>query len=250
MKSRHLLLVDDDPQMEVLVGLLARRSGLTVFCRPDVDSAWSAVLTDRPELVLLDVNLPIKSGLDFLRRRQQTPAPHRFSVALFSQPAMTHDLAAGWREGADYLLSKELVTRAADWKNRVAEILEHARGQAAVPSLGCVKEKDDLLLSRWGEVLNEALDHPSLRSLVVEVIEQVLARALVSGFGSEAVCAWLAPEAGRVALPTPVTGDSSGVYRCFDSCIDQVWRLLGPGPCAQFAVALRSTVNAVREQER
>jgi CheY-like chemotaxis protein len=246
MASRHLLLVDDDPQMSVLVGVLARRAGLTVTCRADVDSAWSAVLADPPELVLLDVNLPVKSGLELLRQRQQTPPPDPFAVALFCQPMMAHDVAAGWREGADYLLAKDLVTSAPDWQRRVQEILEHARGQSPIPSLGWPKEKDDLLLSRWGEVLHAALDHPSLRSLGVEVIEQVHRRALVGAFGSEGQRAWLEPQAGGAALVSRPPGGIDSVRHCFASLIDQVWRLLGSGPSTQLVAALRATVNALR----
>jgi CheY-like chemotaxis protein len=234
--------------MAVLVGVLARRAGLSVTCRQDVDAAWLAVSSDRLELVLLDVNLPIKSGLELLRRRHEATVPHEFSVALFCQPAMTRDVASGWREGADYLVAKDLVTRAGDWQQRVSEILDHVRGRASVPSLGWPQERDGLLLSRWGEVLNEALDHPCLRPLGVEVIEQVLWRAMSFAFGPAARREWLAPDSGRVVLSTPLPRDSGGVHRCFASLLDQAWRLLGSGPCAQFSVALRAAVNARHER--
>ncbi len=52
MTSRHLLLVDDDPQMAFLLGILARRAGLGPSSAGDVESAWSAVCVDRPDLVL------------------------------------------------------------------------------------------------------------------------------------------------------------------------------------------------------
>jgi DNA-binding response OmpR family regulator len=261
MTSGRLLLVDDDPSMAALIGMLARRAGLTVTCCPDVDSVWSALFpasplpqplspaergeeaSDVPELVLLDINLPIKSGLEFLRMRRQMMAPCRFGVALFCQPSMIHDVAAGWKEGADYLIAKDLVTRPSDWQKRVTEILEHLRGQVAIPSLGWPDEGDGPLLYRWGEVLNEALADTSLRSLAVEVIEEVLWRALIHGFRSEAQRAWFVPYTGRVCLTTPLPGDSDGVNRCFASLIDQVWCLLGSGPCAQLVLALRAAVN-------
>jgi DNA-binding response OmpR family regulator len=240
-----LLLVDDDPQMAVLIGVLARRAGLTVTCRPDVDSAWSAVQVERPELVLLDINLPIKSGLEFLRLRRQTPLPYRVPVALFCQLTMSYDVAAGWREGADYLITKELVTRASDWKDRVTAILDHAHSQASVPSLGCLQEEDARFLTQWGRRLNEALNHTSLRSLDAEVIGELLWRALIDGFGSMAQRAWLVPDEGRAVVAALPTMDHGGIHRCFSSLIEQIWCLLGPGPSAQFAVALRAVVNAL-----
>jgi DNA-binding response OmpR family regulator len=246
MTSRHLLLVDDDPQMAVLVGVLARRAGMRVTCRADVDSGWSAVLADRPELVLLDVNLPDKSGLELLRRRRQAPSPDPFAVALFCQVMMTHDVAAGWREGADYLLAKDLVTSALAWQVRVREILDHVRGQSPIASLGWPQEKDGPLMCRWGEVLNEALEHPLLRSLGVEVIEQLLWRALVGAFGANAQRDWLETGSGRTVIRNCLTEDTGSVQRFFVSLIDQVWRLLGSGPSTQLAHSLRAAVNALR----
>jgi DNA-binding response OmpR family regulator len=245
MTSRHLLLVDDDPQMAVLIGVLARRAGLIVTSRPDIDSAWSSVQVDRTDLVLLDINLPIKSGLEFLRLRRQSPLPYTLPVALFCQLTMPHDVAAGWREGADYLITKDLVTRAGEWKDRVTAILDHARGQSSVPSLGCPQEEYARFLAPLGEALNEALDHPSLRSLDAEVIGELLWRALVQGFGSMAQRAWLVPDTGRMVVGALPETDPGGVNRCFASLIEQVWCLLGSGPCAQFAVALRAIVNVL-----
>src|ERR1700722_14055912 len=54
----YLLLVDDDPQMAVIIGMLARRARLPFRCQPSVEAAWTALQEERPALVLIDVNLP------------------------------------------------------------------------------------------------------------------------------------------------------------------------------------------------
>ena len=228
MASRRLLLVDDDPQMGVIVGMLARRAGLTMDCQPSVESAWTALRQVRPDLVLLDVNLPGKSGLELLHRRRQTPNVEPFAVALFCQSGLTGDVAAGWRAGADYLLPKELVTKPDAWPRRVEEILAHAHGQAPPRSLGLPKEGSDGLRSKWGGSLNRLLDHPILRSLGEEVVEQVLRRALVHGFADAARLSWLVPGAGRLHLEgLPAEAPVAAVHGCLASLLDQVWRLLG-----------------------
>jgi CheY-like chemotaxis protein len=69
----RLLLVDDAPEIARVVQHLARRAGQDLVCRADVPSAWEylhAVDTPRPDLVLLDVNLPGASGIDLFRRMQ------------------------------------------------------------------------------------------------------------------------------------------------------------------------------------
>ena len=68
MSPARLLLVDDDPELGLIVGVLARKAGQALSCRPDVESAWAALAESRPDLVLLDLELPGASGLDLLRR--------------------------------------------------------------------------------------------------------------------------------------------------------------------------------------
>jgi CheY-like chemotaxis protein len=234
-----LLLVDDDPQMGVIVGMLARRGGLSVRCAVSVEAAWEALRQQRPELVVLDVNL--------LHRRRQAADGESFAAALFCQSMLVNDIAAGWRAGADYLLAKELVTQPAAWLRRVAEILEHVHGQAPPRSLGWRMEEESSLGSQWGEVLNRALDHPALRSLGTEVVDQMLRRALVRGFGGAARRSWLLPDAGRLnhrALPASASAEA--VHRCLDSLVDQVWRLLGAEACGPFEAVLRTGVAALK----
>jgi CheY-like chemotaxis protein len=242
MTSRHLLLVDDDSQMAVLVGILARRAGLPLLCRQDVDSAWSAIRDDCPELVLLDINLPGQRGVELLHRRRGRSGGVSFRVALFCQSIQTRDIAEGWQAGADYLLAKDLVTRPADWLCRVCEILEHAHGQRLIPSLGWPEEDKGRLYPRWAEHLNRALLHSCLWPLGPELIDQILWRALMHAFGTEARPSWLVARAGRLDPDAVPTATSEEFLGCFDSLVDQVWCLLGFDPSEQFSVALRSIV--------
>jgi CheY-like chemotaxis protein len=239
MPSGLLLLVDDDPQMSILIDILARRAGLSLVSRPDVETAWSALQVEQPELVLLDVNLPGKSGIELLHRRREAPAGARVGVALFSQPEQSGIIAAGWEAGADYLLGKNLVTRPAAWRKRIGEILEHLHGRFVIPSLGWPGEGSEALLSRWGEELSRLLDHSIFRGLGAEVVEQVLRRALEHGLGTEVCHSLIQPGKTMVSLVRRLRADATrpstvqAVRRCFASLLDQVCCLLGPEPCAE-----------------
>jgi CheY-like chemotaxis protein len=243
MSSRRLLLVDDDPQMAFLLGVLARRAELLLDSSGDVESAWARVQANPPDLVLLDINLPGPSGLELLRRRRES-AGVSVAVALFCQARLDHVIAAGWRAGADYLLTKDLVTRPIDWRRRVEEILDDARGQGPILSLGLFTKEKTLPLSAWGGLLNQVFDHSALDSLLgPAVIEQVLCRALVCGFHATARRSWLVEGAGRLAcdkLSLSVSPESVGA--CLESVRRQVWRLLGSGPWAAFDDVLRAGI--------
>ena len=135
MTSPRLLLVDDDPDMGFLVRVLARHRGHSLTYRPDAESAWTDLDTLRPDLLLLDMNLPGTSGLEFLRRLRASEDHARQPVALFVQPTLTRDIAEGWAAGADYHLSKDLVTRPDAWEQRIEEILAHLSSRASGVSL-------------------------------------------------------------------------------------------------------------------
>jgi DNA-binding response OmpR family regulator len=240
MDRRRLLLVDDDPQMATLVRILARRAGLTLAWSADVDAAWTAIQAELPDLVLLDINLPGRSGLELLRLRRDLPAGGSFPVAIFCQTSLPRDVAAGWQAGADYLLAKNLVTQPAAWQERVDEILAHAHGQAPPRSLGWLSGGNSALLSNWGRVLNRALDHTALRPLAAEVIDQVLRRALACSFGPAIGISGSSrsPAAFDVERLSPAPSVVA-VRDCFASLLDQVWRLLGTDACALFEADLR-----------
>ena len=67
MKPKEILVVDDDEQIQYLLTELLRHYGYHVVCRSDVKSALEDVEKSRPDLVLLDLNLPDGNGLDLLR---------------------------------------------------------------------------------------------------------------------------------------------------------------------------------------
>ena len=50
MTKPLVLLVDDVPELGVLVASLNKRAGYTTACRPDVPSAWDYLREDRPDL--------------------------------------------------------------------------------------------------------------------------------------------------------------------------------------------------------
>ena len=135
MTKPRLLLLDDDPDLGLVVRVLTRRGGHDLTHHLDAESAWAGLDAARPDLILLDVNLPGTSGLEFLRRLRASPGHARQAVALFVQPALRGDIAAGWIAGADYLVSKDLVTQPDAWKVRLDEIVEHLRGRDSGTSL-------------------------------------------------------------------------------------------------------------------
>ncbi|MFO0876594.1 MAG: response regulator [Gemmataceae bacterium] len=172
--SARLWLIDDDPSMGVIVGLLARRAGHGLTVYRSIEEAWTALINQDtpPSLVLLDVNLTGGSGLEFLRRlarNWQTPVP----TALFVSAGMVQDIARAWREGADYFLAKELVTDRSQWTLRLEEILRHIDGHQ--PTRGLEYSSNNR--ATLSELTHQAEQLTRFRALDPELRKAVLFRA-------------------------------------------------------------------------
>jgi two-component system, chemotaxis family, chemotaxis protein CheY len=64
-----VLLVDDEPHIRKFVLLILKQLGVSrVVEAADGEEALAVYQRDRPDLVLLDVNMPVMDGLETLRR--------------------------------------------------------------------------------------------------------------------------------------------------------------------------------------
>ncbi len=112
MKGR-VLVVDDDTALAEMLGIVLRGEGFEpVFCA-DGERAMSAFRESRPDLVLLDLMLPGKDGIEVCRDiRSESGVP----IVMLTAKGDTVDVVLGLESGADdYIVKpfkpKELVAR-------------------------------------------------------------------------------------------------------------------------------------------
>ncbi len=112
MKAR-VLVVDDDPALAEMLGIILRNEGFHPIFVADGEQALDAFREHRPDLVLLDLMLPGVSGIDICRAiRAESGVP----VVMLTAKADTVDVVLGLESGADdYVVKpfkpKELVAR-------------------------------------------------------------------------------------------------------------------------------------------
>jgi two-component system OmpR family response regulator len=247
-----VLLVEDTPELGIILASLGRRGGYTVVCRPDVAGAWVYLEQAVPDLVLLDRQLPGEDGLTLCRRARGTPRLAGLAVALFGHWGLPADVAAALEAGVDFVVSKDLVARPEAFQRRLAEILPPARGQAAQRPLGWTVQPTPAAVPApsegvsadaggWVARLHGALRSPALRPLGPEVLRLLLGRALVRAFPGEVkdASAAVLPD-GRTLAPERVPARASPeiLARLAGALAEQVWCLLGSEAGAPFAEAL------------
>jgi CheY-like chemotaxis protein len=73
LRSRRILLVDDDPDILAGMEIAFRAEGAETILATDGEAALAAIRGGAPDLVVLDMMLPRASGLLVLERLRQTP---------------------------------------------------------------------------------------------------------------------------------------------------------------------------------
>lgn len=104
----RILLIEDNEANTKLAGLLLRSAGHTVMCATDAETGLTVARTERPDLVLMDIQLPGMDGLaatSLLKRDPQTAA---IPVVALTALAMKDDAEKCARAGCDAYIAKPL----------------------------------------------------------------------------------------------------------------------------------------------
>lgn len=102
----RILFVDDDPGMRTLVTMNLESEGFLVSTAEDGDSGLEAVERLHPDLVLLDVMMPGRDGIEVLTEIRARTDVENIPVVLLTAKATDADVWQGWSAGADYYMTK------------------------------------------------------------------------------------------------------------------------------------------------
>ena len=103
MARQRVLIVDDEPRYVRLISVNLVASGYETLAARDGKSAVEAAAAQQPDLVLLDIGLPIMDGIETCRRiREFSQAP----IIMLTAKAGEADKVAGLDAGADDYLTK------------------------------------------------------------------------------------------------------------------------------------------------
>jgi CheY-like chemotaxis protein len=113
---RTVLIADDEPSMRLLVHATIESDDYAVVEASDGTEAWAMIQKLKPSLVLLDVQMPGRTGLEVLQSVKGDPDLEGTRVILLTSKAQERDIEAGLIAGADFYLTKpfsplDLLTR-------------------------------------------------------------------------------------------------------------------------------------------
>jgi len=107
-----LLIVDDDPGLQIISRYTLRSAGFDVLLAGDGETALELAREYRPDLVLLDVNLPRMDGFEVCRRLKSDPEMKSTFVVILSAMAVdTDSKVLGLSIGADGYIERPVANR-------------------------------------------------------------------------------------------------------------------------------------------
>lgn len=109
--SRRIMIAEDEPSILASLEFLMRNAGYDTRSVQDGGAAAACLQAFRPDLLLLDVMLPGKSGFEVCRELRADPALAATRVLMLTAKGGRHDAASGLDCGADETLAKPFSTR-------------------------------------------------------------------------------------------------------------------------------------------
>ena len=106
MSERRVLLIEDEPNIIEAIRFILSRDGWRVDTHSDGKSAMDAVLRKCPDLIILDVMLPNKSGFDILSDLRSGDETKSIPVLMLTARGQKKD-----RELADQLGVNRFMTK-------------------------------------------------------------------------------------------------------------------------------------------
>ena len=123
--NRRILVVDDDSDIGGLARLILEGAGYAVSIASSGQEALTSLASQRPDLVLLDVNMPEMDGWEVLRLLKIEESTRSLPVVMFSVKMEVRDKVHALQEGAyDYITKPFSYNGLLDRVSRVFSSLE------------------------------------------------------------------------------------------------------------------------------
>ena len=122
--SKKILIVDDEPNIVISLEFLMKKEGFEVAVACDGEEALAKVAEFAPDLVLLDVMMPKKSGYEVCEALRADPAQAALKIVMLTAKGLDTEVAKGLAIGADVYMTKPFSTK--ELMLRVRETLGQA----------------------------------------------------------------------------------------------------------------------------
>ncbi len=104
--TKKIVLAEDEPQIARLIEFKLKKEGYDVTWRENGEEALKAIKGDKPDLILLDIMMPVMDGYEVLRRLKEDENLKSIPVIMLTARAQEKDVVKGIDMGAEDYITK------------------------------------------------------------------------------------------------------------------------------------------------
>ena len=108
--TKKILIADDEVNIVISLEFLMKREGFEVVLAADGEEAITKIREEKPDLVLLDVMMPRKTGFEVCQELRSDPAMQDLKILMLTAKGRDTEVAKGMALGADAYLTKPFST--------------------------------------------------------------------------------------------------------------------------------------------
>ncbi len=109
--SHRILIVDDEPNIVISLEYLMKKEGFQVAVATDGEAALQQASAFAPDLILLDIMMPKKSGFEVCQALRADPALTAVKIIMLTAKGRETEVAKGLALGADAYITKPFSTK-------------------------------------------------------------------------------------------------------------------------------------------
>jgi two-component system cell cycle response regulator DivK len=109
--TETILIVEDNVPSRRLIEMVLRPLGYRLFLATNGVEAVNLARRENPDLILMDLQLPLLSGYDATRKLKQLPETCHIPVVALTAHTMREDQKAAEEAGCDGFIAKPISTR-------------------------------------------------------------------------------------------------------------------------------------------
>ncbi|GEB78301.1 response regulator YycF [Sporolactobacillus inulinus] len=178
--ENKILVVDDEQPIADILQFNLEKEGYEVVCAYDGEEALKKVEEENPDMILLDVMLPVKDGMEVCREVRKT---HNMPIIMLTAKDSEIDKVLGLEMGADDYVTKpfsnrELIARVkANLRRHKQEDTEEEKKQVNNIEIGDLTiHLDAYVVTKRGKVIELTHREFELLHYLAEHIGQVMTR--------------------------------------------------------------------------
>jgi len=107
MPEIKVLMADDEPDILNIMAKKVKEAGYDVVTARDGQDAWNKICSENPDVIILDLTMPVFNGFYVLKKLRETPPSKKWQpVIIVSARSELGDIQKGFTLEADHYLTK------------------------------------------------------------------------------------------------------------------------------------------------